>query len=57
MPEHDASALSVERSFMVCLFEAPEDREAFMTDAAMPVPGYADKQLAAHVNMLMSLNG
>lgn len=57
VPEHDASALSVERSFMACLFETPEDTEAFMTDAAMPVPGYADEQLAAHVNMLMSLNG
>ncbi len=57
VPEHAAHEISVEWAFKACLFERPENTEVFMTDAAMPVPGYADKQLAAHVNMLMSLNG
>ena len=57
VPEHAAHEISGEWAVKACLFERPENTEAFMTDAAMPVPGYADKQLAAHVNMLMSLNG
>ena len=46
-----------QQSFMACLFDMPQDADALAADAALPVPGYAEDQLATHVNMLMALNG